>query len=464
MTILEAITRMEAGTLTALELVNTCLQTIEERDGVIGAFLEVYTDEARVRASAIDARRAAGETLGQLAGIPISIKDNFLFEGHTVTAGSQILDGHVASYSATVIQRLLDADAIIIGRTNMDEFACGSSTEHSAYQKTTNPHDHTRVPGGSSGGSAASVAAGMCLASLGTDTGGSIRQPASFCGVVGVKPTYGRNSRFGVIAMASSLDQVGVFGTTVDCTARVQAVIEGYDSFDATSLHRPAKAPATSVQGLRVGVPKEYFIDGMDTHIATGVREAIQSLKDRGADIIEISLPHTVHALATYYVIMPCELSSNLARYDGMRYGLSIGSTLGERYDATRDAGFGDEIKRRVMLGTFALSAGYYDAFYHKAIAMRDTITAEFSDSFMNVDVIISPTTPSAAFPLGEKVSDPLAMYLADIYTVSANLSGIPAISVPCGMSEGLPFGIQVMAPHMREDVMFHVATLLEVS
>ncbi len=464
MTIFEALSRMEAGTLTAEQLVRDCLRVIEEKDGTVGAFLEVFTDEAIKRAQEIDARRSRGDELGALAGIPISIKDNLLYSGHAVTASSKILEGYTSSYTATVVQKLLDADAVIIGRTNMDEFACGSSTEHSAYQKTTNPLDHTRVPGGSSGGAAASVAAGMCLAALGTDTGGSVRQPASFCGVVGMKPTYGRVSRFGAIAMASSLDQVGPLGNTVDCVSRVLAVIEGADGRDATATHVMHEEATTSLQGIRVGIPREYILESLDVRVRENLEAACDSLRSRGAEIIDISLPHTSFALPTYYVLMPSELSSNLARFDGMRYGLSKGNDLKERYALTRDEGFGDEIKRRILLGTFSLSSGYSDEYYNKAVAMREVITQDFTNAFTTVDVILSPTSPTVAFAFGEKTSDPLAMYLADIFTVSANLAGVPAVSVPFGTIDGLPLGVQVMAPHFKDNYMLAVAALLETS
>lgn len=464
MTIFEALSRMEAGTLTAEQLVRDCLRVIEEKDGTVGAFLEVFADEAIKRAQEIDARRSRGELLGALAGIPISIKDNLLYSGHAVTASSKILEGYTATYTATVVQKLLDADAIIIGRTNMDEFACGSSTEHSAYQKTTNPLDSARVPGGSSGGAAASVAAGMCLAALGTDTGGSVRQPAGFCGVVGMKPTYGRVSRFGAIAMASSLDQVGPLGNTVDCVSRVLAVIEGADGLDATATHVMHEEATTSLQGIRVGIPREYILESLDVRVRENLEAACDSLRSRGAEIIDISLPHTSFALPTYYVLMPSELSSNLARFDGMRYGLSKGNDLKERYALTRDEGFGDEIKRRILLGTFSLSSGYSDEYYNKSVAMREVITQDFTNAFTSVDVILSPTSPTVAFAFGEKTSDPLAMYLADIFTVSANLAGVPAVSVPFGTIDGLPLGVQVMAPHFKDNYMLAVAALLETS
>lgn len=464
MTIFEALSRMEAGTLTAEQLVRDCLRVVEEKDGTVGAFLEVFVDEAIKRAQEIDARRSRGELLGALAGIPISIKDNLLYSGHAVTASSKILEGYTATYTATVVQKLLDADAIIIGRTNMDEFACGSSTEHSAYQKTTNPLDSARVPGGSSGGAAASVAAGMCLAALGTDTGGSVRQPAGFCGVVGMKPTYGRVSRFGAIAMASSLDQVGPLGNTVDCVSRVLAVIEGADGRDATATHVMHEEATTSLQGIRVGIPREYILESLDVRVRENLEAACDSLRSRGAEIIDISLPHTSFALPTYYVLMPSELSSNLARFDGMRYGLSKGNDLKERYALTRDEGFGDEIKRRILLGTFSLSSGYSDEYYNKSVAMREVITQDFTNAFTSVDVILSPTSPTVAFAFGEKTSDPLAMYLADIFTVSANLAGVPAVSVPFGTIDGLPLGVQVMAPHFKDNYMLAVAALLETS
>ncbi len=471
LTIAEAIQGMEQGAFTSLQIIEECLQVIDSRDGEIGAFLEVWAGEARTRAEEIDQKRKSGEPVGALAGIPFAIKDILLVQGKEVTAASRILRGCKAPYTATAVQKLLDADAVLIGRTNMDEFACGGSTEHSAYKITKNPHDTTRVPGGSSGGSAAAVACGMCLGALGSDTGGSVRLPASLCGITGLKPTYGRVSRYGLIAMASSLDQIGPMGKTVDDVARILSVIEGHDSHDATSAHEvpteladifKGKPKKEFVKGLRIGVPKEYFVEGMDEGVATVVKAAIERLEQQGAKIEDVGVPHAPYALATYYVLMPSEVSSNMARYDGIRYGYSEGHTLAERYSMTRTHGFGDEVKRRILLGTFALSSGYYDAYYKKSVEVQHAIRDDFYKVFRNCDVVVGPTAPVTAFKIGEKIDDPLTMYLADVYTVSANLAGIPALSVPCGLHNGLPVGIQIMAPHFDEHMLFRLGAAIE--
>lgn len=466
MTIADALDALENGTVTAVQLLQVCLGNIADKDGEIGAFLEVWDDDAMAQAQAVDEKRSQGEPVGLLAGIPVAIKDNILWKGHHATGASKILEPYVASYSATVVERLVAQDAVLIGRTNCDEFACGGSTEHSAYQKTTNPHDTDRVPGGSSGGSASAVASGMCLGALGSDTGGSIRQPASFCGVVGLKPTYGRVSRHGLMAMASSLDQIGPFGKNVDDCARLLQVIEGGDGFDATCVDHPptmfeSKAHNEDVKDLSnitIGVPKEFFVDGMDPEVEKLVKKNIDELGFLGATIKEISLPQTAHALATYYVLMPSEVSSNTARYDGVRYGLREGEDLLDMYTQTRTKGFGAEVKRRILLGAFSLSAGYFDAYYKKSVQVREAIRRDFETAFDEVDVIVGPTSPVVAFQLGEKFADPLAMYLSDIYTVSANLAGVPAISVPCGLAHGMPVGLQFITPSFREDRLMHIA------
>ena len=469
-TIAQALDDMENGRLTAVDLLDACLENIAKQDKDVKAFLEVWEEDARAQAVSVDGRRSAGEGVGVLAGIPIAIKDNILWVDHVATGASQILDPHRAAYSATVVERLLAEDAVLIGRVNLDEFACGGSTENSGYGPTYNPHNYDRVPGGSSGGSAAAVAAGMCLAALGSDTGGSVRQPASFCGVVGLKPTYGRVSRYGLMSMSSSLDQIGPVGKNVDDCARVLNVIEGRDVMDATSVDHPPTIVEGVAHGedssflseLTIGVPKEYFeTDGIDPAVVQSVREAIASLETRGATIKEISLPHTKYALATYYVLMPSEVSSNTARYDGVRYGLSKGESLHDVYERTRTAGFGAEVKRRILLGTFALSEGYFDAYYKKSVAMKQHITDDFMKAFDEVDVIVGPTSPFVAFKHGERLADPIAMYLSDVYTVSANLAGIPAISVPCGKTDGLPIGLQFMTPHFREDRLLHIASFI---
>lgn len=469
-TIEKALEMMESGQLTAVRLVEMCFANIHDKDHEIGAFLDVWEDEAVEAARDIDARRESGKPVGMLAGIPIAIKDNIVWEGHVASGASKILEPYKAAYTATVVERLLAEDAILVGRTNCDEFGSGASTENSAYQDTHNPHDTKLVPGGSSGGSAASVAAGMCLAALGSDTGGSVRQPSALCGVVGLKPTYGRVSRYGLMALASSLDQIGPIAKTVDGCARVLQIIEGDDDRDATCVaHPPTKfemlahnEDKKSLSDITIGVPKEYFLsEGIDPEVATKVQEAIDNLEAMGANIKEISLPLTKYALATYYVLMPSECSSNTGRYDGVRYGIREGEDLHDMYVKTRTAGFGSEVKRRILLGTFALSAGYFDAYYKKSVAVRDAIAQDFSKAFNEVDVIVGPTSPVVAWPLGEKMADPVTMYLSDVYTVSASLVGIPAISVPCGKVDGKPVGIQFMATHFREDRLLHISSLI---
>lgn len=456
---------VNSGSATAASIVDEALSRIEKKDGEIGAFLEVFADDARKAAKEVDVRHAAGETNLPLAGVPIAIKDNILFAGHIASAGSKMLAEYRASYTSTVVARLQAAGAIIIGRTNMDEFAFGSSTETSAFHVTKNPHDTSKVPGGTSGGSAAAVAAGMVPAALGTDTGGSIRQPASLCGVVGMKPTYGRVSRYGIIADGSSLDQVGPIATTVEDVATVLSVIEGKDSHDATSvvLDEPASEDVSSnLAGVRIGVPKEYFIDGMDEDVAARIHEAIETLKNGGAEIVNMSLPLAPYALPAFYIIQPAEASSNLARFDGMRYGNRGEGAIEESYRSARGAGLGAESKRRIMLGTFILSAGYYDAFYKKAIAVRAAMKMEFDAALKNVDVIVGPVSPIAAWGIGEKMDDPVSMYLADVFTVSANILGIPGISVPCGTAHGLPVGLQVLGKNFDDNKVLQVAAAFE--
>lgn len=455
---------VSSGTISASAIVEESLNRIAKKDSEIGAFLEVFADDARAQAKAVDARINAGETNLPLAGVPIAIKDNMLYTGHIASASSKILGEYRASYTATVVSRLQVAGAIIIGRTNCDEFAMGSSTESSAFQKTKNPKNLAKTPGGSSGGSAAAVAAGFVPASLGSDTGGSIRQPAALCGIVGMKPTYGRVSRYGIVALASSLDQVGPFATTVEDAAIVLSIIEGRDSHDATSIEHAEKvAPSKgSLEGVRVGVPKEFFIDGMDDGVATVVRSSIAAMKDAGADIIDISLPLTSYALPAYYIIQPAEASSNLARFDGMRYGTRADGALEESYRTARGAGFGAEVKRRIMLGAFILSAGYYDAHYKKALAVRAALKTQFDAAFADVDVIVGPTSPVVAWNIGEKMDDPVAMYLADIFTVSANITGMPGISVPCGETHGLPVGLQILGKNFDDNKVLRVAAAFE--
>lgn len=445
--------------ITSEELVQQCLNNIKEHDHKIGTFLHVAEEEALAEARDFDRRRVAGEDLMPLAGIPIAIKNNIFVQGRKITAGSKMLENYEASYDATVIKRLRAAGAIIIGETNMDEFAMGSSTETSAFFPTKNPWDLKKVPGGSSGGSIAAVAAGFVSVALGTDTGGSVRQPAALCGIVGLKPTYGRVSRYGIVAMSSSLDQVGPCARTVEDVAEIFSVISGNDDYDATTVESDVIIPkliSSDVKGLRIGIPKEYFIEGMDSEVKKAVMDAVEIFKTNGAEIREISLPHTEHAIATYYVIMPCEVGSNLSRLDGIRFGHSVeGKNLLETYLAARGEGFGSEVKRRIMLGSFALSKGYADAYYKKALRVRSLIRQDFDEAFKHVDVILTPTSPTVAWDLGAKFNDPLTMYLSDIYTVSANLAGIPAMSVPCGFSQGLPIGLQLMAKPFDETCLF---------
>lgn len=463
--------RVRRGEITAESVTSASLARISEVDPGVHAFLHVATD-ALEQARAIDQKRARGEALGPLAGVPIAIKDALVTRGVPTTAGSKMLASYVPPYDATVVARLRSADAVLIGKTNMDEFAMGSSTENSAFGPTKNPRDLSRTPGGSSGGSAAAVAGAMAPCSLGSDTGGSIRQPASFTGTVGIKPTYGRVSRYGLIAFASSLDQVGPLATDVGGAARVLSVIAGHDPRDSTSLDVPVGdyegACGKSVRGVRVGVPNEYFAEGLDAEVEQSVRAALSALSAAGCIVRPVSLPHTRFAVGTYYVLATAEASSNLARFDGVRYGLRSLGPSGKRdlrgmYGATRDAGFGAEVKRRILLGTFVLSSGYYDAYYLKAQKARTLIRRDFESAFRDVDVICSPASPTPAFRLGEKHDDPLAMYLNDIYTLPASLAGLPAMSVPCSATaSGLPVGLQIMARPLEETTMLAVASAWE--
>ncbi|MDD4995444.1 MAG: Asp-tRNA(Asn)/Glu-tRNA(Gln) amidotransferase subunit GatA [Patescibacteria group bacterium] len=462
----EAHARLKSKELSAAELTDSCLKAIKKKDGKISAFLEVYEKEAKERAREIDEKIARTGEVGPLEGIPIAIKDNMMYTGHVSSAGSKILEKYQATYTATAVERLIDAGAVIIGRTNMDEFAMGSSTENSAYGPTKNPHDLKRVPGGSSGGSAAAVSANMCLAALGSDTGGSIREPAAFCGVVGLKPTYGRVSRSGLIAMASSLDQIGPLAKTAQDASWAARAIAGIDAKDSTSVNAepiPAEFP-DNIKGIKIGVPAEFFGKGLDSGVEKAVRQAIAKLEKLGAKIIDIKLPYTEYGLAVYYIIMPCEVSSNLARFDGMRYGKrEAGKNLAEVYKITRGKNLGPEVRRRVMLGTYALSAGYYDAYYTRAQKVRTLIRNDFKEAFKKVDCIVGPTAPTAAFKLGEKFNDPLTMYLSDIYTVTANVAGVPAISIPCGLADKLPVGLQIMGNHFDEKTILRVANAYEL-
>lgn len=453
---------------TATALVDTFYHQIETQDETIGAYLTLSRDRAYRQAERIDALADKGDSLPPLAGVPIAIKDVLTTKGVRTTAGSRVLENFVAPYDATAVERLEAAGAIVLGKTNCDEFAMGSSNENSGFHPVHNPLDLTRVPGGSSGGSAAAVAASMAVASLGSDTGGSIRQPAAFCGVVGMKPTYGRVSRYGLIAFASSLDHVGPFGRTVRDIALLLQQMAGRDPMDSTSADLPVpnydSYIGQAVNGMRIGVPKEYFGDGLDPEVRAAVEDGIQELAKAGCEVVPISLPHTDYAIPTYYLIATAEASSNLARYDGVRYGVRAkAKTLAEMYRRTRDAGLGAEVKRRIMLGTFALSVGYYDAYYLKAQRVRSLLARDFDEALATVDAIITPTTPTPAFKLGEKADDPLAMYLADIYTVTANLAGVPGISVPCGKSkEGLPIGLQVLGKHFDEPTVLRLGHVVE--
>ena len=453
---------------TAVEIAQAYLEQLQTLEPKLHSFLAITADKALAQAQQVDAAIAAGEPLGSLTGIPIALKDNLCTKGIPTTCASKILEGFIPPYESTVTQRLADAGAIFLGKTNMDEFAMGSSTENSAYQLTANPWDTTCVPGGSSGGSAAAVAAGQAPISLGSDTGGSIRQPAAYCGVVGMKPTYGLVSRFGLVAFASSLDQIGPFSRTVEDAAILLGAIAGHDTKDSTSLN--VKIPdytqhlKTDLKGKRIGLVKETFGEGLDADVAKAMDAAIEQLKQLGAEITEISCPNFRYGLPTYYIIAPSEASSNLARYDGVRYGQRAETdNLLSMYKQTRAEGFGAEVKRRIMIGTYALSAGYYDAYYLQAQKVRTLIKQDFETAFKDVDVLMTPTVPSTAFKAGEKVNDPLSMYLSDLMTITVNLAGLPGISLPCGFDQaGLPIGMQLIGNALREDTLFEVASAYE--
>lgn len=466
--------RLASRDCSAVDALQSCLDQIRSVDGQLHAFLSWDESDARRQAEFADALLASGVTHEQrpLLGVPIALKDVFCQEGQPCGCGSRILQGFVSPYDATVVRRLKEAGAVVFGRLNMDEFAMGSSTENSAYGPTLNPWDITRIPGGSSGGCAAAVAANECFAALGSDTGGSIRQPAALCGIVGVKPTYGLVSRFGLVAFASSLDQVGPFTKDVRDSARLLQVIAGHDSHDSTSIPSPvpdflAGLGHGSLKGLRLGLPREYQVGGMDPEVTAAFQAALNQLTALGAELVEVSLPHTEYAAATYYIIAPAEASANLSRFDGVRYGLRVdGASPEEMNSRTRGAGFGPEVKRRIILGTYVLSSGYYDAFYVRAQKVRTLIRQDFLHAFEKVDAIVTPTTPTAAFRLGEKSDDPLQMYLSDIFTISCNLAGICGISIPCGLttSPRLPIGLQILAPPFGESTMYRVAHAYEQS
>ena len=486
LTIKEAHEGLKKREFTSVELTRACLDQIEKLNKKINAFISVTEKQALEQAEEVDKRINQGKEIDILEGIPLAIKDNILVEGIRATAGSKMLENYVAPYNATVIEKLKEKGAVILGKTNMDEFAMGSSSETSHFGPVCNPCDLERVPGGSSGGSAAAVASHMCLGALGSDTGGSVRQPASFCGIVGLKPTYGRVSRYGLIAMASSLDQIGVLAKSVEDTELLLRAIEGKDKLDSTSVEsnpkskipnpKPRKVsanwrilrggqtqnPKPKTQNLRVGIPKECFEKGLDGEVKKTIEQAIDKFKKAGAEIIDINLPYMKYALACYYITMPAEVSSNLARYDGIKFGYSnkMAENLLEAYIQSRAEGFGQEVKRRIILGTFTLSAGYYDAYYKQAQKVRALIKKDFNQAFENVDLIITPTTPTTAFKIGEKIEDPLAMYLSDIYTVPVNLVGLPAISIPCGEADNLPVGLQIIGRQFDEDGVLGLARM----
>ena len=471
---------LAAGETTSVEITQAHLDRIAEVDGAVHAFLHVDADGALAQAAASDARRAAGGTLSPLDGVPIAVKDVMATEGLPTTCGSKILEGWVPPYDATVVRRLREAGLPILGKTNMDEFAMGSSTEHSAYGPTHNPWDLDRIPGGSGGGSAAAVAAFEAPLAIGTDTGGSIRQPGAVTGTVGVKPTYGGVSRYGLVALANSLDQAGPVTRTVLDSALLHEVIGGHDPLDSTSIDQPLPAlveaarqgASGDLSGLRIGVITELAGDGWQPGVMARFQESVDLLVTAGAEVVEVSCPTFVHALATYYLILPAEASSNLAKFDAMRYGLRVwpegrpDASAEEVMRASRDAGFGDEVKRRIILGTYALSSGYYDAYYGQAQKVRTLISRDFEAAFAQADVLVSPTAPTTAFKLGEKLDDPIAMYLNDLATIPANLAGVPGISVPSGLADedGLPAGFQILAPALADDRLYRVGAALEAA
>ncbi|MFE6777403.1 Asp-tRNA(Asn)/Glu-tRNA(Gln) amidotransferase subunit GatA [Streptomyces sp. NPDC057702] len=475
LTAAETAARIAAGEVTAVQVTEAHLARIAAIDEKVHAFLHVDREGALAQARAVDDKRARGEKLGPLAGVPLALKDIFTTKGVPTTVGSKILEGWIPPYDATLTQRLKAADVVILGKTNMDEFAMGSSTENSAYGPTGNPWDLTRIPGGSGGGSSAALASYQAPLAIGTDTGGSIRQPAAVTGTVGVKPTYGAVSRYGMVAFSSSLDQGGPCARTVLDAALLHEVIAGHDPLDSTSIDAPvpsvvAAAREGDVRGLRVGVVKEFRGEGYQAGVMRRFDESVELLRELGAEIVEVSCPSFDRALAAYYLIAPSECSSNLARFDAMRYGLRVGddgTRSAEDVTAlTREAGFGDEVKRRIMLGTYALSSGYYDAYYGSAQKIRTLITRDFERAFASVDVLVSPTTPTTAFPIGERADDPLAMYLADLCTIPSNLAGNAAMSLPCGLApeDGLPVGLQIIAPAMADDRLYRVGAAVEAA
>lgn len=466
-TIVAATAELASGAYSSVELTKAYLGQARGLNEALNAYLTLDEEGAMGAAEAADERRARGASLGSLDGVPLAIKDNILIQGVRATGGSKILDGYIAAYDATVIRRLKEAGAVFIGKTNLDEFAMGSSTEHSAFGPTKHPRDVERVPGGSSGGSAAAVAADMCVAALGSDTGGSIRQPAALCGIVGFKPTYGSVSRYGVMAMASSLDQVGPMTKTVEDAALLFESLRGEDVHDQTTVVTPSVSleKRADLKGVRVGLPKQAWGKGITEGVRAHTEMAVQRLRELGAEVKEVDLPYADEALAVYYVLMPCEVSANLARFDGMRFGeRAPASTLLETYARSRAQGLGAEARRRIMLGAYALSQGYYDAYYRQARKVQTLIRRAYTKAFEEVDVLVTPTTPSTAWKIGEKINDPLAMYLEDIFTVGVNVAGLPALSLPCGDHEGLPVGLHMIGKHFDDGRLLSIAYAFEQS
>jgi aspartyl-tRNA(Asn)/glutamyl-tRNA(Gln) amidotransferase subunit A len=466
LTAVDARRLLDAKEISSVDLTDAHLARIRALDGQLNCYITVMADGAREQARTADARIAIGDS-SALTGIPTGLKDILCTTDAPTTAASKILAGYRSPYDATVVRKLREQNAVFLGKLNTDEFAMGSSTENSAYFVTKNPWDVSRVPGGSSGGSAASVAAGEAIISLGSDTGGSIRQPAGFCGIIGFKPTYGRVSRYGLIAFASSLDQIGPFARTVEDAALLLEAIAGHDPLDSTSAPLPVpnyrEGLKTDLKGTKIGIAQEYSVDGMEPGVESAVAAAIKQLEELGAELVPVTLPHTKYALPTYYITAPAEASSNLARFDGVKYGLSVeANSLREMYERTRGEGFGPEVKRRIMLGTYALSSGYYDAYYVKAQKVRTLIKQDFDEAFAQVDAIVAPTSPTVAFPIGARTDDPYQMYLADVFTIPANMAGIPGIAVPCGFSDGLPVSLQVLGKSFDEQTVLRVAHAYE--
>lgn len=453
--------KVRSGQIKAVDITREYLDRIKEKDGNINAFLEVFNKSALKKAEEVDLKASQGKPLGMLAGVPVAIKDNMLYKNHKMTCASKILENYISPYTATVVEKLLKEDAVIIGRTNMDEFAMGSSTENSAFMKTKNPLNTQCVPGGSSGGSAAAIAANMAVISFGSDTGGSIRQPAAFCGVYGLKPTYGSVSRYGLAAFASSLDQIGPFANNPEDLRLAFSAIKGYDAKDSTSREYPSREDKQDIKGITIGVPEDHFIKKLNDEVKKEFANMKESLQKLGAKIAPINLPNAEYAVSTYYIIASSEASSNLGRYDGIRYGINSkkAQSLADSYKLSKGEGFGPEVKRRIMLGTYSLSAGYYDAYYIKAQKIRTLIKDDFNEAFKKVDIILTPTAPTAAFKFGEKSDDPISMYLSDIFTIPASLAGVCAVSAPCKnkTTDGLAIGAQFISNHFNEDKLFSI-------